>query len=268
MLQTDYRKYEFPLGVYETLINNVSINFSTVVDLGELNGKKYVDVLWINGEFQDWLEYEIYPGVDTAHTFLGVNDYQYNTEINRNLALVDVYPHFINKDVTLLQMDNLHNLIRETPLSNKGVKRIKIYKHNNIPVWSIESVYWFDVDDERYNEDGIVKIHTWYSKSGEPLISNSRFIPMSNEDKEKEMKYFRENAINYLKSANPDLFSLLYTYFKEDIITYINVGDKLALETALTSSTEPIIVGTLSYEIPTISGGLTTVLQGILAELL
>lgn len=268
MIKTDYRKYKFPLGVFEELINDVVINQSSIVDLGEQDNGKYVDILWVGDEYVNWIEYEIYPGVDTTHTFLGFNDFQYNTDINKNLELINAYPNFINKDVTLLQMDNLNNLIRETPLSSKGIKRIKNYKYNNKLVWSIESIYWFDIDDSRYNEAGIVKVHTWYDKNGEPYIANSRFIPMSNEDKEKELKYFRENAINYLKSANSDLFSLLYGYFKEDILNYINVGDKHVLETALTSSTEPIIVGTLGYEIPTINGGTITVLNGILTELL
>lgn len=268
MLKTDYRKYEFPLGVYENLTENLILNQSILVDLGEQNDKKYIDVLWINGEVQNWGEYEIYPGIDTQHTFLGYNDYQYNTAINRRLTLLEAYPHLINRDVTLIQMDNLHLLVRETPLSDKGIKRIKNYKYNDLLVWSIESIYWFDVDDLRRNEGGIVKIHSWYDANGEVVVSNSRFIPMSNEDKEKELKYFRENAINYLKSANSDLFNLLYGYFKDDILNYINVGDKNTLEAALTSSTEPIVVGTLNYEIPTVNGGVTTVLQGILAELL
>ena len=268
-MTTNYRKYEFPNEqTYLQLVESLTTDELNKVVLGEYDGKYYVDILWTSDQYKGWEEYQIYPGVDTSHTFLGRDDYQYNTEINLELALCDVYPNFINKDVTLIQVDNLSKLIRTTPLSNKGIKGIKYYKYNDNIVWSIESIYWFEVEKEQHNVDGIVKIHTWYNKSGEPQLVTKRFVPRSNEDKELDLKEFRNNAINYLKSAQPQLFSLLYGYFNTDIINYINLGNKETLEDALNSSEDPTVIATLNYELTLPSGGTITVLQGILAELL
>lgn len=265
-MNTDYRKYEFPSKqIFDALFLE---EYKNLVELGEISNKYYVDVLWTQPIPEGWLDYQIYPGVDTSHTFLGRDDYQYNTEINLQLAICSVYPNFINKDVTLIQVDNLNKLVRTTPLSTKGIKGIKYYKYNNDIIWSIESIYWFEVEKEQHDPNGIVKIHTWYNKAGEPHLVTKRFIPRSNEDKELDLKNFRNNAINYLKSAQPQLFSLLYGYFSTDIINYINLGDKEILENALNSSEDPTVIATLNYELTLPNGSNITVLQGILAELL
>ena len=118
---TDYKKYEFPnQETFNIALEELGYTPDNMVILGDLtgNGRFYVDILWTNYN-NIWVEYQIYPGVDTSHTFLGRNDYQYNTEINLQLALLDAYPHYVNKDVTLIPMDNLHNLIRRTPVSTK-----------------------------------------------------------------------------------------------------------------------------------------------------
>lgn len=268
---TDYKKYEFPSEeIFNTLITDLGYTPDNLVYLGDINndGKVYVDVLWLN--FTNiWSEYQIYPGVDTSHTFLGRNDYQYNTDINLQLALIKVYPNYINKDVTLISMDNLHRLIRKTPLSTKGIKnRKEYYSEDESIVWSIESIYWFETNKPNYNVDGIVKIHTWYDIDGNARISTERFIPMSDEDKAREMKIFRENAILYLKSREAQLFALLYGYFKSDIQDYIDVGDKEVFEQALLNFPSPEIQAIFAQEFPIIGGGTTTVIAGILAELL
>ena len=267
---TDYKKYEFPnQETFNIALEELGYTPDNMVILGDLtgNGRFYVDILWTNYN-NIWVEYQIYPGVDTSHTFLGRNDYQYNTEINLQLALLDAYPHYVNKDVTLIPMDNLHNLIRRTPVSTKGVKNRKEYYYNDSIVWSIESVYWFEVEKPDHNDGGIVKIHTWYDKSGSPLIITKRFIPISDEDKARELKIFRENAILYLKSREPQLFNLLYGYFRNAIRDYIDVGDKDTFEQKLLNFPDPTVQLIFSQEIPMLSGGTITVIDGILAELL
>ena len=91
---------------------------------------------------------------------------------------------------------------------------------------------------------------------------------MSDEDKARELKIFRENAILYLKSREPQLFNLLYGYFRNAIQDYIDVGDKDTFEQKLLNFPDPTVQLIFSQEIPMLSGGTITVIDGILAELL
>jgi hypothetical protein len=106
--------------------------------------------------------------------------------------------------------------------------------------------------------------------NGEVADSWENFYTLSADDKEFFKKQQRELIFEYFKSQQPELFNLLYTFFKEEIDRYVmKDGPELAATLTDAADNHPVqlVRDTLSMQVPTQSGGTVTVLQGILSEL-
>jgi len=187
--------------------------------------------------------------------------------IGNRLALHVLYPELESMPYKLIQLDNLEGIKRDSTLANKGLKGEKKYKKDGQLVWSSEKKYWFQPDGY---PDGFRRITKLYKMNGEVFDSWEIFYELSEDDKEFFKKQQRELIFEYFKSQQPELFSLLYSFFKEEIDRYV-MKDGTELATALTdaATNHPVqlVRETLSMVVPTLSGGTTTVLQGILDEL-
>lgn len=188
---------------------------------------------------------------------------------NSKLAITEKYPELSGMNFQLLQLDNLPGIKRLEPISDKGLKGEKQYVKDGQLIWSITTRYWFEQNP--LFVDGLVKVVKLFTIGGEVYDTWSKEVVLSVDDKEQIRKEQRERILTYFKSQQSSLFNLLYTFFKSAIDDYVSVGDKPAFEAILTNAAsnheEQIVRDTLSLEIPTQSGGTTTVLQGILNEL-
>jgi hypothetical protein len=191
------------------------------------------------------------------------------------IALHEKYPEVSGMNWQLLQLDNLPNIQRIEPVADKGLKGIKLYEKDDILIWSIETKYWFEVDSQ-YPE-GLIKVIKIYDLGKRVVDQWEKKIALSADDKEAIKKEQRERILSYFKSIQPQIFDFLYAFFKSEIDDYIRVGDKQKFENQLLwakdnhpfqdESGNYIVRETLSMEVPRASGGTTTVLNGILDEL-
>jgi hypothetical protein len=102
-------------------------------------------------------------------------------------------------------------------------------------------------------------------------------VVLSADDKEEIRKVQRERILTYFKSQQSDLYNFLYMFFKTSIDDYIATGNKETFEAILNDAAinhpyqdgngNYIVRLTLLQEVPRQSGGTTTVLNGILDEL-
>ena len=194
---------------------------------------------------------------------------------NSKIALFEVYPELNGMNYQLLQLDNLPGIKRLEPLSDKGLKGVKKYTKEGVLIWSIESKFWFEEDS--VFPEGVVKIIKIYDKAERVVDSWIKEVVLSADDKEEIRKVQRERILTYFKGQQSDLYNFLYMFFKSQIDDYIKIGDKEALEIILNDAAinHPYQDGdgnytvrlTLLQEVSRQSGGTTTVLNGILDEL-
>jgi len=188
---------------------------------------------------------------------------------NSKIALLECYPELFGMNLQLLQLDNLPGIKRLEPISDKGLKGEKKYVKDGQLIWSITTKYWFENDAEF--PDGVTKIVKLFTIGGDVADSWTKQVELSIDDKEVIRKEQRERILTYFKSQQPELFGLLYTFFKSNIDEYVSVGNKQVFENVLTDASlnheVQMVKDTLTMTIPTQAGGTTTVLQGILNEL-
>lgn len=208
----------------------------------------------------------------------GATEEEIETDYNSKLALTEKYPGLIGMNFQLLQLDNLPGIKRLEPISDKGLKGEKKYTKDGQLIWSIKTTYWFEEDTESnpIYPDGVVKTVRLFDMGGEIVDAWNKQVELSADDKEVIRKEQRERIMSYFKSQQPELFGFLYAFFRTEIEDYISVGKKSAFEAILTdaAANHPyqsegvyVVRVTLNQEIPTQSGGTTTVLQGIIYEL-
>lgn len=193
---------------------------------------------------------------------------------NSKLALTVKYPELSGRNFQLLQLDNLPGIKRLEPISDKGLKGEKKYEKDGQLIWSITTRYWFETNP--VFPEGVVKVVKLFTIGGDVAETWSKEVVLSVDDKEQIRKEQRERILTYFKSQQAGLFSFLYSFFKSEIDDYVAVGNKALFQSILEDAAinHPyqqggiyIVRETLTSEIPTQSGGTTTVLQGILAEL-
>ena len=194
---------------------------------------------------------------------------------NSKIALHEKYPEVIGMNWQLLQLDNLPDIQRMEPTSDKGLKGIKKYRKDGVLIWSIETKFWFELDSTF--PEGLIKTVKVYDLGERVIDKWQKKVVLSADEKEAIRKEQRERILSYFKSQQSALFNFLYAFFKNEIDEYIRTGDKQKFEEVLVwakdnhpyqDENENYIVRlTLSQEIPTQSEGTTTVLNGILDEL-
>ena len=166
-------------------------------------------------------------------------------------------------------------LIEAQDLLNKGLKGRNYYEKNGVLIWSIETKYWFEADSNF--PEGVVKIIKLYDKGERVIDTWINEVEMSADRKQFVLLEQRQLIMIYFKSQQPTLFNFLYSFFKTEIDEYVQTGDKDKFEAILNDAAinhpfqdeegNYIVRITLNSEVPTQSGGTTTVLNGILAEL-
>ena len=191
------------------------------------------------------------------------------------IALHEKYPEVIGMNWQLLQLDNLPGIERMEPISDKGLKGIKKYQKDGVLIWSIETKFWFELDSTF--PEGLIKTVKVYDLGERVVDQWQKKVVLSADDKEAIRKEQRERILSYFKSQQSELFNFLYAFFKNEIDEYIRTGDKEKFEDVLVWAKDNhpyqdenqnyIVRLTLSQEIPTQSEGTTTVLNGILDEL-
>jgi hypothetical protein len=214
--------------------------------------------------YQDYLNYLKANGK--------VEDTEFDFPIAK-LALFEVYPDLQGMNPKLLSLDNLEGIKRDSTLADKGLKGEKKYRKNGVLIWSSEKKYWFQEDGY---PDGFRRITKLFNLDGSVADQWENYYDLSADDKEFFRKQQRELIFEYFKSQQPDLFNLLYTFFKEEIDRYVMKDGNQLAETLTNAAANHryqneqgvyVVRQTLSMEVPTLSGGTVTVLQGILAEL-
>lgn len=208
---------------------------------------------------QDWILTEVYTPKPLV--------------ASETIALFHLYPELEEKNYKLLSLDNLEGIKRDSTLADKGLKGEKKYRKNDVLIWSSEKKYWFQPDGY---PDGFRRITKIFNLDESVADQWENFYELSEDDKEMFKKNQRELIFEYFKSQQPELFNLLYTFFKEDIDRYVMKGGE-QLSATLTDAAQNhpyqneqgiyVVRHTLSSEVPTQSGGIVTVLQGILYEL-
>lgn len=189
-------------------------------------------------------------------------------QLPKKIALHVAYPSLANLDYKLIQLDNLEGIVRETPISNKGLKGEKKYFKDNLLIWSSEKKYWFEPNP--LNPNGFVRVTKLFYEDGTIADQWNVQYDISSDDKELFKKQQREMIFEYFKSQQRQLFDLLYAFFKEEIDRYVMRGGTelaLILQDAALNHPAEIVKQTLNQVIPTQSGGTVTVLDGILYEL-
>ena len=184
------------------------------------------------------------------------------------IQLLESYPELAGLNYKLLNLDNLPDIKRQETLANKGLKGEKKYFKGESLVWSSEKKYWFEQNP--INPDGLVRIVKLFSKAGTVIDTWSVYQNLTADDKQFFLKKQRELIFEYFKSQQPELFQLLYAFFSKEINDYVMIGGTTLSDTLIDAKDNhesPVVQGTLSMEVPTLSGGTTTVLNGILAEL-
>lgn len=194
---------------------------------------------------------------------------------NSKIALHEKYPELAGMNWQLLQLDNLPGIQRLEPISDKGLKGIKKYEKEGVLIWSIETKFWFEHDSTF--PEGVIKIVKIYDLGKRVVDSWTKKVTLSADDKEVIRKEQRERILSYFKSQQSELYNFLYSFFKSEIDDYVQTGDKAKFESVLVWANDNhpyqdengffIVQITLSQEIPTQSEGTTTVLNGILHEL-
>ena len=194
---------------------------------------------------------------------------------NSKIAFFESYPELAGMNYQLLQLDNLPGIRRRETISNKGLKGRNHYEKNGVLIWSIETKYWFEADSNF--PEGVVKIIKLYDKGERVIDTWVNEVEMSADRKQFVLLEQRQLIMIYFKSQQPTLFNFLYSFFKTEIDEYVQTGDKDKFESILLDAKDNhplqdeegnyIVRITLNSEVPTQSGGTTTVLNGILAEL-
>jgi hypothetical protein len=184
------------------------------------------------------------------------------------IQLFESYPELNGLNYKLLNLDNLPDIKRQETLANKGLKGEKKYFKGESLVWSSEKKYWFEPNP--INPDGLVRIVKLFSKAGTVIDTWSVYQNLTDDDKQFFLKKQRELIFEYFKSQQAQLFQLLYAFFSKEINDYVMIGGTALADTLIDAKDNhesPVVRGTLAMEVPTLSGGTTTVLNGILAEL-
>lgn len=234
---------------------------------GKVTGQNYFP----DGE-QPELSTDILPQIASDNLYFNTETGEYydgttEEELGNRLALHVLYPEVVGMPYKLLQLDNLEGIKRDSTLADKGLKGEKKYRKDNQLIWSSEKKYWFQPDGY---PDGFRRVTKLFKMNGEVADQWENFFVLSADDKEFFKKQQRELIFEYFKSQQPELFNLLYSFFKEEIDRYVmKDGPQLAetLSDAAINHPEQLVRDTLSMEVPTQSGGTVTVLEGILAEL-
>ena len=196
-------------------------------------------------------------------------------QTNSKLALTEKYPELQGMNYRLLQLDNLAEIQRLEPISDKGLKGVKKYVKDGVLIWSIETKFWFESDSTF--PEGVVKTVKLYDIGERVVDSWINTKALSPDKKESIRQEQRRLILFYFKSQQPQIFDLLYTFFRLVIDEYIQTGDKQKFQDVLVwakdnhpyqdENNNYIVRLTLSQEVSTQSGGTTTVLNGILDEL-
>jgi hypothetical protein len=234
---------------------------------GKVTGQNY----FAEGE-QPELSTDILPTISSENLYFNSETGTYydgttEEELGNRLALHVLYPELVNMPYKLIQLDNLEGIKRDSTLADKGLKGEKKYKKEGQLVWSSEKKYWFQPDG--YPE-GFRRIIKLYNMNGTVADSWEIFFQLSDDDKEFFKKQQRELIFEYFKSQQPEQFAFLYGYFKEEIDRYVMRGGTELSNTLINAADNyplQLVRDALSMQVPTLSGGFTTVLQGILAEL-
>lgn len=234
---------------------------------GKVTGQNY----FADGE-QPELSTDILPQIASDNLYFNIETSEYydgttEEELGNRLALHVLYPELAGMPYKLLQLDNLEGIKRDSTLADKGLKGEKKYRKDNQLIWSSEKKYWFQADGY---PDGFRRVTKLFKMNNEVADQWENFFVLSADDKEFFKKQQRELIFEYFKSQQPELFNLLYSFFKEEIDRYVmNDGPELAATLTDAAINHPVqlVRDTLSTVIPTQSGGTVSVLQGILAEL-
>lgn len=247
---------DFILNNLDNLINGQLVSEWQLTEV--LPNENLINPIW-NGS--EWIE--------------GATPEEITEQTLSKTALHEKYPEVIGMNWQLLQLDNLLGIQRMEPISDKGLKGVKKYQKDGILIWSIETKFWFEHDSTF--PEGVIKIVKIYDLGKRVVDSWTKKVTLSADDKEVIRKEQRERILSYFKSQQSEKYNFLYLFFKSEIEEYIRTGDKEKFEDVLVwakdnhpyqDENENYIVRlTLSQEIPTQSEGTTTVLNGILHEL-
>lgn len=190
-------------------------------------------------------------------------------EQNSNkIQLFESYPELSNQNYKLIQLHTLEEITRTETLANKGLKGEKKYYKEDKLIWSSEKKYWFE--ENPMNPDGFVRIIRLFDANGNVKDSWRIYQNLTADDKQFFLKKQRELIFEYFKSQQAQLFQLLYGYFSNEINNYVMIGGTALADTLIDAKdnhSSEVVKGTLAMVVPTQSGGTTTVLNGILAEL-
>lgn len=245
---------------------------TTVISENAFQGCEFIELADSLKEFINSL---IKPMLNGLEVYEGATPEEIAEQTLSKTALHEKYPEVIGMNWQLLQLDNLPGIQRMEPISDKGLKGIKKYQKDGVLIWSIETKFWFELDSTF--PEGVIKTVKVYDLGERVIDQWQKKVVLSADDKEVIRKEQRERILSYFKSQQSALFNFLYAFFKNEIDEYIRTGDKQKFEAVLLwakdnhpyqDENENYIVRlTLSQEIPTQSEGTTTVLNGILDEL-
>lgn len=226
-----------------------------------------------NQNFIDFLQWQ--SNEENQITYVDAFQEEISEQTLSKTALHEKYPELAGMNWQLLQLDNLPDIQRMEPISDKGLKGIKKYQKDGVLIWSIETKFWFELDSTF--PEGIIKTVKVYDLGERVIDQWQKKVVLSADDKEAIRKEQRERILSYFKSQQSVLFNFLYAFFKNEIDEYIRTGDKQKFEDVLVWAKDNhpyhdenqnyIVRLTLSQEIPTQSEGTTTGLNGILDEL-
>lgn len=211
----------------------------------------------LNGDF-------INPKFENGQWVEGASEEQITQKLRERIPLIELYGL---EDYRNVQLDNLNGIVRKSTLADKGLKGEKKYYKNDVLVWSSEKIYWFQ---EGGYEPGFRRVIRVFNRLEEVVDTWEVFYELSPDDKMFFLEEQRRMIFHYFKSQQPDLFNLLYAFFKSEIDMYVVKGGSGLADTltdAATNHPMELVRNTLSMEIPTQSGGVVTVLHGILSEL-
>jgi hypothetical protein len=204
------------------------------------------------------------PRFDGQKWIEGATPEELTQKLRETLPIIEFYNL---QDYRNVQLDNLNGIVRKSTLADKGLKGEKKYYKDDVLVWSSEKIYWFQ--DGGY-EPGFRRVIRVFNRLEEVVDTWEVLYELSADDKMFFLEEQRKMIFHYFKSQQPELFNLLYAFFKAEIDMYVVKGGSVLAETltdAAINHPVELVRNTLSMEIPTQSGGVVTVLQGILAEL-
>jgi hypothetical protein len=164
----------------------------------------------------------------------------YVDEVSKQLSLDNQIPLFkyfpnITLDEVKSSRVQLHQLgmTRLEPISDRGSKPELFYQYNDKLIWSIKENIILEEEPKRI--ETAIKIYNNIGEVAKSWISNSKFLKI--DDVEKIKKERREFALSYLKGASFQLYSFLYSYFKNDLEVWIELGG-YSLINVLTDASE------------------------------